>query len=213
MAGKIQKRNTSAYYGPCLTSRGEPSSQFSYSLANATLLPRYLRNLPNVLAFNGSPLISCCIPSFLPLPPLPLLTSLASLHNQLTPAYYCQFYLVVYFKMRLYRFLVIIALLMGIAHCFYFFDTMNPAPTSTALNQPKSASKETLAEVEGHVENIQSRGFTQNTDYKCGSKWGRCPMGTCCSASGKSQSRSTNNVLTRIWCRLLRHFHVALPLS
>lgn len=99
--------------------------------------------------------------------------------------------------MRLYRFLATIALLMGITHCF-FFDTVNPAPAGTVLDQPKSASKESLAEVEGQIENIQSRGFTQNTDYKCGSKWGRCPMGTCCSASGKSHSKPTNSVLTRI---------------
>ncbi|KAJ5148113.1 Glycoside hydrolase/deacetylase beta/alpha-barrel [Penicillium atrosanguineum] len=85
--------------------------------------------------------------------------------------------------MRLYRFLVIIALLMGIAQCF-FFDIVNSVPTDTVLDQPEPAVEESVAEVEGQIENIQSREFTQNADYKCGAKWGRCPMGTCCSASG-----------------------------
>jgi chitin deacetylase len=128
--------------------------------------------------------------------------------------------------MRLYHFLALIALLIGIAHCF--FEVVSPAPTGTALDQPEasawpaqpesapqeqtepeSAIGESLAEVIGaQIENIQPRrDVTQNLDYKCGPKWGKCPMGTCCSGSGKSLARSTDSVLTRIGYQVT----VALP--
>lgn len=109
--------------------------------------------------------------------------------------------------MRLDRFFALV-LLIGIAHCF-FFEVVNPAPTGTALEQPESApqgqseAESTIGEsatavLEAQIESIQlRRDVTQNLDYKCGPKWGKCPMGTCCSSSGKSLARPTHSVLTR----------------
>lgn len=118
--------------------------------------------------------------------------------------------------MRLDRFFPLV-LLIGITHCF-FFEVVNPSPTGTALEQPEASTwpvqpgsapqgqseavstieESATALLEAQIESIQvRRDVTQNLDYKCGPKWGKCPMGTCCSSSGKSLARPAHSLLTR----------------
>lgn len=78
-------------------------------------------------------------------------------------------------KMRLHQFLIILALLVGIAFsCVH--DSTEPDGT---IEEP------TTSQDQPEVLRLQLRDITKQLDYKCGPKYGSCPSGTCCSSSGE----------------------------
>ncbi|KAJ5098019.1 Glycoside hydrolase/deacetylase beta/alpha-barrel [Penicillium argentinense] len=70
--------------------------------------------------------------------------------------------------MHLYHLFLTLGILVCLGSCF--------APQ--ALDQPASPQEESK-DVQ-----LQFRDVSQNLDYRCGPRWGKCPGGTCCSSAG-----------------------------
>lgn len=109
--------------------------------------------------------------------------------------------------MRLSQVLILLAFIIGLAHCA---DFVIPEATAVAI-QPGQTAGQTAGPAQGTTTSekesalaltqgqlgpilpnilpakaqIQARDLASN-DYKCGPKWGKCQGGTCCSSAGQS---------------------------
>lgn len=105
--------------------------------------------------------------------------------------------------MRLSQVLILLAFIIGLAHCADFVipeatavaiepgQTAGPAQ-GTTTSEEESALSSTQGQLGPILPNIlpaktqiQARDLASN-DYKCGPKWGKCQGGTCCSSAGQS---------------------------
>lgn len=91
--------------------------------------------------------------------------------------------------MRLWGFFTVIPLLVGMARSrFLDRQQLEPATIEQQTDQildAKPAQPGSEASASQDV-NLQLRDVTSSLDYRCGSKWGTCPSGTCCSSAGRS---------------------------